>query len=68
MSATTFRAARHPNAALLKRALDRVKPGEVLLMHLGVWERREPAAPILEPLIQGLKARRFCFATLQAAR
>ena len=54
----------HPNAALLRRALDRVAPGEVLLMHLGVWDRREPAAPILRPLIKGIKGRGLCFATL----
>lgn len=57
----------HPNATLLHRALERVAPGEVLLMHLGVWDRREPAAPILEPLIRGLKARGLCFAPLRPA-
>jgi len=58
----------HPSAVLLRRALDRIGPGEVLLMHLGVWERREPAAPILEPLIRGLKARGLCFATIETGR
>jgi peptidoglycan/xylan/chitin deacetylase (PgdA/CDA1 family) len=58
----------NPNPVLLKRALDRIKPDEILLMHLGVWQRREPAAPILEPLIRGLKARGLCFATLSARR
>ena len=57
---------RHPNAALLQQALQRVRPGEVLLMHLGIWSRQDPWAPaVLEPLITGLKARGFCFETLR---
>jgi len=58
----------YPNSVLLRRALDRAKPDGILLMHLGVWQRREPAAPILEPLVKRLKARGFCFAALQATR
>ena len=54
----------HPNALLLKRALERIKPGDVLMMHLGIWSRKEPAAPILSELIRGLKARGLCFAPL----
>lgn len=57
----------HPNAALLRRALERVAPGDILMMHLGVWQRREPLAPIVRPLIQGLKARGLCFAPLEVA-
>jgi len=57
----------HPNDQLLKRALARIKPGSVAMMHLGIRSRREPLAPILEPLIQGLKARGYCFAPLAAA-
>ncbi len=57
---------KHPNAALLKRALRDVKPGDVLLAHLGIWSRQDPWAPaVLEPLITGLKARGLCFATLR---
>jgi peptidoglycan/xylan/chitin deacetylase (PgdA/CDA1 family) len=56
----------HPNAALLLRALERVAPGDVLMMHLGVWQRREPLAAILRPLIRGLKAKKLCFAVLRA--
>jgi peptidoglycan-N-acetylmuramic acid deacetylase len=56
---------RFPNAALLKQALARVQPGDVLLAHLGIWSRRDPWAPaVLQPLLQGLKARGLCFATL----
>jgi peptidoglycan-N-acetylmuramic acid deacetylase len=57
---------RHPNAQLLKRALQRIRPGDVLLAHLGIWSRRDPWAPaVLEPLITGLQAQGFCFATLR---
>lgn len=57
---------RYPNAALLKQALQRVRSGEILLMHLGIWSRQDPWAPaVLEPLIVGLKSRGFCFETLQ---
>jgi len=57
---------RHSNAALLRQALERVAPGEVMLMHLGIWSRRDPWAPaVLQPLIRGLKARGLCFATLR---
>ncbi|MBW8268037.1 polysaccharide deacetylase family protein [Caldovatus aquaticus] len=55
---------RHPNAALLARALRTVRDGEVLVMHWGVRGRREPFAAVLEPLIEGLQARGFCFDTL----
>lgn len=57
----------HPNAQLLQQALKRLKPGDILLAHLGIWSRRDPWAPaVLEPLIEGLKARGFCFETLKA--
>ena len=57
---------RHPNARLLKQSLQRIRPGEILLMHLGIWSRQDPWAPaVLEPLITGLKARGFCFETLR---
>jgi peptidoglycan/xylan/chitin deacetylase (PgdA/CDA1 family) len=58
---------RYPNAALLKQALARIQPGTTTMMHLGIWSRKEPLAPILAPLIQGLKARRLCFAPLTMA-
>ena len=57
---------RFPNEALLQKALREVKPGDILLAHLGIWSRRDPWAPaVLEPLIEGLKARGLCFATLR---
>ena len=56
----------HPNAALLARAVRDIRPGDILLAQLGIWSRRDPWAPaVLEPLIEGLKARGLCFATLR---
>ena len=58
---------RFPNDQLLKQALARVKEGDVLLMHLGIWSRREAWAPaVLEPLITGLQTKGLCFAPLRA--
>ena len=54
------------NDALLKKALQNIKPGDVLLAHLGIWSRKDPWAPaVLEPLITGLQSRGFCFKTLR---
>jgi len=58
---------KYPNSLLLERALKNLKGGDVAMMHLGIWSRKEPAAPILKPLIQGLKQRGFCFDTLGVA-
>lgn len=56
---------RYPNDALLKKALARIRPGDILVAHLGIWSRKDPWAPaVLRPLIQGLKAKGLCFATL----
>ena len=57
---------RASNAALLDKALREVKAGDILLAHLGIWSRKDPWAPaVLEPLIEGLKAKGLCFATLR---
>jgi len=54
------------NAKLLTQALDTIRPGDILLAHLGIWSRKDPWAPAnLEPLIVGLKAKGFCFRTLR---
>lgn len=58
---------RYPNAQLLERALRNIRPGDILMAHLGIWSRQDPWAPaVLEPLIVGLKQRGFCFATMEA--
>lgn len=57
---------RYPNKLLLERALRDIRPGDILLAHLGIWSRQDAWAPAdLEPLIVGLKARGLCFATLR---
>ena len=57
---------RYPNELLLKNALRDIRAGDILVAHLGIWSRKDPWAPaVLEPLIVGLQARGFCFATLR---
>lgn len=56
----------YPNAKLLKKALNDIKSGDILLAHLGIWSRQDPWAPaVFEPLIVGLKEKGFCFQTLR---
>jgi len=56
----------YPNALLLKRALDKLKDGDIFMAHMGIWSRKDPWAPAnLEPLIAGLEQKGFCFATLR---
>ena len=57
----------YPNAVLLERALQNIRPGDILMAHLGIWSRKDPWAPaVLEPLLVGLKKRGLCFATIDA--
>lgn len=57
---------RYPNKALLDKALRDIRPGDILVAHLGIWSRKDPWAPaVLEPLVTGLKAKGFCFHTLR---
>jgi hypothetical protein len=59
-------ATRYPNAGCCEKALRDIRAGDVLVAHLGIWSRQDAWAPaVLEPLIQGLKARGLCFATLR---
>ena len=57
-----------PNDMLLKRALAKIKDGDIVVMHLGIWSRKDPFAPMLDPLLTGLKQKGFCFATLVLTR
>ncbi len=53
------------NPLLLKRALAGLKDGDIVMAHLGIWSRKIAWAPEnLEPLINGLQQKGFCFATL----
>ncbi len=57
---------RYPNPQLLQQALRRIRPGDILMAHLGIWSRQDPWAPaVLEPLIVGLQAKGLCFAPLR---
>ncbi len=56
---------RFPNDRLLAQALAGIRPGDVLMAHLGIWSRKDPYAPTLDPLIEGLKRRGLCFATIR---
>lgn len=56
---------RFPNAKLLQQSVARVRDGEIMLAHLGIRSRQDPWAPaVLEPLVSGLKAKGYCFATI----
>lgn len=55
----------HPNARLVEHALGRLRSGDILMAHLGIWSRKDPFAPMLDPLLGELKARGYCFATLR---
>lgn len=55
----------YPNRKLLDNALREIRAGDILVAHLGIWSRKDPWAPaVLEPLVEGLAARGFCFRTL----
>ena len=57
---------KYPNNALLAKALAGIRAGDILVAHLGIWSRQDPWAPaVLQPLVTGLKARGFCFASLR---
>lgn len=53
-----------PNDRLLAQALSRIRSGDILMAHLGIWSRKDPFAPMLDPLIAGLRKKGLCFATL----
>ncbi len=54
----------HPNRKLVDAAVAKLKDGDVLMMHLGIWSRRDPFAPMLDELLKRLAARGFCFAPI----
>jgi peptidoglycan/xylan/chitin deacetylase (PgdA/CDA1 family) len=58
---------KYPNQALLSKALADIRDGDILMAHLGIWSRKDPFGPMLDPLIAGLKAKGFCFSTLSSA-
>lgn len=57
---------KYPNEQLLARALRDIRPGDILMAHLGIWQRQDAWAPaVLEPLLKGLKEKGMCFAPLR---
>lgn len=59
---------KYPNQALLDKASSSIRKGDIIIMHMGVWDRKEQAAVILPDLIDNLRARGFCFETLDGPR
>lgn len=55
----------YPNEVLINKAMTNIKSGDILMMHLGIWSRKDPFAPHLGELIAGLKQRGLCFDTLK---
>lgn len=54
------------NASLLAKSLRELRAGDVVLIHMGIWSRKDAWAPAnLEPLIKGLSQKGYCFATLR---
>ncbi len=57
---------RYSNARLLATMLAQLRSQDIILIHLGIWSRRDPWVPAnLIPLIDGLRQRGFCFASLR---
>lgn len=59
---------RYPNQQLLRNAVRDLRDGDVLLLHLGIWSRKDPFWPMLDPLLTQLQAKGFCFATIPERR
>jgi peptidoglycan/xylan/chitin deacetylase (PgdA/CDA1 family) len=54
----------HSNLVLLNRAVAKLRDGDVMMAHLGIWSRKDSFWPMLDPLISQLKAKGFCFASI----
>lgn len=57
----------YPNLMLVDRAVKNLRSGDIILMHMGIWSRKDPLQPMLDDLLTRLEARGFCFAPLPAA-
>lgn len=57
---------KYSNTSLLAKSLRDLRGGDIVLIHMGIWSRKDAWAPAnLEALITGLTQRGFCFATLR---
>jgi peptidoglycan/xylan/chitin deacetylase (PgdA/CDA1 family) len=54
----------YPNASLLAKAVNNLRDGDIMVMHLGIWSRKDPYWPMLDPMLTQLKAKGFCFDTV----
>jgi len=59
---------KYPNDLLIKRAVEHAKAGDIFLMHLGIRSRKQPLAEALPDLVDGLRSRGFCFATIGVSK
>lgn len=57
----------YPNRMLVDRAVKNLRSGDIILMHMGIWSRKDPLQPMLDELLTRLAARGFCFAPLTTA-
>jgi peptidoglycan/xylan/chitin deacetylase (PgdA/CDA1 family) len=57
---------RHPNDALVRRALATLRDGDILVLHWGIRSRVEKFGPAVPGLLDQLLARGFRFATIAA--
>ncbi|MET3119007.1 peptidoglycan/xylan/chitin deacetylase (PgdA/CDA1 family) [Undibacterium sp. GrIS 1.8] len=54
------------NPVLLQRVLSQLKDGDIFMAHMGIWSRKQAWMPEnLQPLLTGLEAKGYCFATLR---
>ncbi|MBL8241352.1 MAG: polysaccharide deacetylase family protein [Bryobacterales bacterium] len=59
---------KYPNRTLLRNAIRDLKDGDILLLHLGIWSRKDPFWPMLDPLLTALREKGFCFRTIPERR
>ena len=58
---------KYPNPVLLQKSLRDLRGGDIVLIHMGIWSRKDAWAPAnLELLISGLEQKGLCFDTLRA--
>ena len=55
----------YPNSLLVERAVRDIKPGDIVMLHMGIWSRKQAFAPALDDVLRGLEARGMCFAAVQ---
>lgn len=59
---------KYPNATLLRNAVRDLRDGDIMVMHLGIWSRKDPFWHVLDALLTQLEAKNFCFRTIPERR